>query len=453
MNIEYHSEGIPEKLRAQLMTGQSGLCFRRRSVMTNAGGRWDLVCCTIERSSPKVAEFKPTPSRRYEQVLLHEDLLTEGECLEFANDLRSGRFRIGECDFEVGQAQQWQSRRVPMINDYMLGAGLVIGVHVGQRSARQQIRPLLAFDQPYYPDLKEAGRDWLPFANYYGDSDGRNDQVFFLLPETRAFIAGAAFREPGLLEISVAGAEVNTLDLLIKGAYWERGAIRHFEQAVTDSKAIVQMTEDADRLEYYLLDGVGAAFDFRCEDRYRQTQAGVSVLGVSNGTLERQARLALSAGEGLNIEFKPFVDPDTKRSPSGAKSKLDEIVITAVAFANTEGGHIYLGVNDDCEVVCIQGKLCEWAKEPSTEKVIARYLSALKSRIKSAVTGELVLEASHVWLDGALIALIHVPAAAHRPIAIRQDHYLYARAGASNRKVPPSEWKIVLQPSHDGPAL
>jgi predicted HTH transcriptional regulator len=161
----------------------------------------------------------------------------------------------------------------------------------------------------------------------------------------------------------------------------------------------------------------------------------------------------LSAGEGLNVEFKPFVDPDSKKPQGGAKSKLDEIAITAVAFANTEGGHIYLGVSDDCEVAGIEAKVCEWAKESSTDSVIGRYLGALKSRIKSVVAGELAFEASHVWLDGALIAVIHVLAADRRPIAMRQDHYLYARSGASNRKVPPDQWRIVLEPSDERLAL
>lgn len=447
MEIEYHSEGVPDKLTAQLKTGQRGLCFRRRSVMTNAGSRWELVCCTIERLPPGAAAFEPTPSRRYAQVLLHEDLLTEEECLEFANDLHARRGRIGECELETLQAPQWQSQLLPVNNDYMSGAGLVIGVCVGQRSARLQIRPLLTRHQPYYPDLDEAGRDWLPFTTYHGHSDARNDRIFFLLPETRAFIVGAEFLEPGLLAIMVAGTEVNALDLLIKGAYWARGAIRHFEQAVTDSKAIVQVSEEADRLEYYLLDSVGTAFDFHREDNHWRTEVGSSVLGASKRSLEGQVREALSAGEGLNIEFKPFVDLDSKKSLSGAKSKLDEIAITAVAFANTQGGHIYLGVNDDCEVAGIQAKLCEWAKESSTDSVIGRYLGALKNRIKSVVVGEVALDASHVWLDGALIAVIRVRAADRKPIAIRQDHYLYARTGASNRKVPPDQWRSVLDPS------
>lgn len=94
--------------------------------------------------------------------------------------------------------------------------------------------------------------------------------------------------------------------------------------------------------------------------------------------------------------------------------------------------------------------MCEWAKESGGDSVIGRYLGALKNHIKSVVDGELALEASHVRLDGALIAVIHVPAADRKPVAIRQQYYLYARTGASNRKVPPEQWRTVLEPSNGG---
>lgn len=451
MDIEYHTDGIPEKLLAQLKTGQRGVSFRRRAVMTKTGTDWDLLCCTIERLSPRATPFEPTASRRYPQVLLREDLLSEQECLEFATQVQTGGGRIGDCELAPGQTPQWQSQLVPVNNDYMATAGLVVGVRNGRRSAHAQFGPLLVPDQPYYPDLDEAGRDWLPFTKYHGRTDGRNEQIFFLLPETRAFIAGAEFAEPGQLVINVGGTEVGTRDLLVKGAFWESGAIRHFEQAVAGSQAIVPVPTAADRLEYYLLDSAGTAFDFHREDRMWRSQTGTALLGGVERSPEAQVREAVTAGEGLKIEFKPFVDPEMKRTHGAPRSKLDEIATTAVAFANTQGGHIYLGVNDDCEIAGIEAKLCEWAKGPCTELVIARYLGAMNSRIKSLVQGEITLELSHVHLDGALLVVIHVLPAIVKPLAIHQDLHLYARSGASNRKVPPEQWRVVLEPIRQSP--
>jgi hypothetical protein len=446
MEPEYHSDGIPEKLVAQLKAGQDGRCFRRRAVLAKASTQWELVCCTIERLAPGAAPFEPTPSRSYPQAMLYEDLLTELECLDFATEVQAARGRIGECDLAHTPTQQWQTQLVPVRNDYMRSAGLVVGARIGQSSTRPTARSLLVPGEPYYPDIEEAGRDWLPFPIYHGQNDGRNGQIFFLLPETRAFIASAEFSDAGSLIITVAGSEVEALKLLVKGAYWEGGLIRHFEEPVRGLTTSVSVSGDADRLEYYLLDRTGTALDFHREDRFSRSMTGSSILKESQRSLEDQMRHALSKGEGQNVEFKPFVDPDQKRAPGTQKSKFDEIAITVVAFANTEGGQIYLGVNDDCEVPGIEPKLSEWAKASSSESVIARYLGALKSRIKSVVQGELLLQLWHVRINGALVAVMQVSPAHRKPVAIRQDHYLYARVGASNRKVPPDQWRTVLEP-------
>ncbi len=439
------SQEIPNPLATYLKTGQSGHCFRRRAVMTNIDDRLEILCCTVERLA-RCSSEQSASSRQYSNALLYEDFLTEEQCLQFANELFSGQGRLGKCKLEMHGVPHSQLQRVSTNNDYMSSAGQVVGVSLGERNAGVQIAPLLAVDQPYYPDLYEAARDWLPFTTYHGQNDGRNNQITFLLPETRAFIKGAAFHEPGKLTIEVAGTEVNALDLMVKGAYWTQGAISHFEQSVTGSKAIAAVSEDADRLEFHLLSRAGERFDFFTEDRNSRLHTSARVLHVSEKTLEARVRAATSAGEGQKIEFKPFVEPDSKmKGGGGERSKLHEVIVTAVAFANAEGGVIYMGVDDDCQIVGIKSQLSKWAEENVCDNVIDRYLGALRNCIKSNVTGELVLDTSYAWLGDALIAMIHVQATKNVPIGVRQDSYLYARAGASNRKIPPDQCRQVLE--------
>jgi hypothetical protein len=80
--------------------------------------------------------------------------------------------------------------------------------------------PLLAPGEPYYPDLHEAAGHWLPFPVYHGQSDARNQEVIFLLPEARAFFTDAKLRD-GFLEISVGGTAAAGTALTVKGAYWQ----------------------------------------------------------------------------------------------------------------------------------------------------------------------------------------------------------------------------------------
>src|SRR6266702_5908430 len=53
----------------------------------------------------------------------------------------------------------------------------------------------------------------------------------------------------------------------------------------------------------------------------------------------QQLRTDLAGGETDTIEFKPFMEPKSTTE--------SDFVRTVIAFANTHGGRIYVGVDDD----------------------------------------------------------------------------------------------------------
>jgi predicted HTH transcriptional regulator len=205
-----------------------------------------------------------------------------------------------------------------------------------------------------------------------------------------------------------------------------------------------------DSLEYYLIDRAGMIYDFHREDRFWQLQQGRRTLGPVNRTLADQVRKACHDGEGMHVEFKPFIDPNEKFNSNKQKTKLLETIIAVVAFANTEGGHIYMGADDDCSISGVDEQLKAWTKGALDEPNISRYLGALKSRIKESVYGEVVLRLSHATLDGATVIVIEVPQAGQKPVAVHQDRHLYVRAGASSQKAPPELWRSILYAEPQG---
>ena len=124
---------------------------------------------------------------------------------------------------------------------------------------------------------------------------------------------------------------------------------------------------------------------------------------------------------------------------------MREVITTVIAFANTEGGNIYLGVEDDCTITGVGHDLQKWAESAVDDSVIARYLGTLKNKIKEVVHGEVELHVAHAVISDALVIVIEVPPAPIKPISLQQDQHLYVRTGASNRKLPPDQWKSVLQ--------
>ncbi|CAJ0784731.1 AlbA family DNA-binding domain-containing protein [Ralstonia chuxiongensis] len=435
----------PGKLINQLLANRDGRRFRRRAVLTKGDGQWELVCCTVEQLlfDEKAAEVEG--SKYYRQAVLYEDFLTEVDCLNFVEALQAGRAQFGNIELQRRHNPQWSTEQLPVNNDYMARAGHAVCLRFPRQRTGASEGSLLAADQPYYPDVESAARDWLPLRVYHGSGDARNDQIIFLLPEARAFIAEAAFAEEGQLKVIVAGTGVGTLSLAIKGAYWEEKAIRHIDGVVSGTTVVLAVPADADRLEYYLIDREGTVYDFHREERFSRLARDGSVLGVTRRALGDQVREACQHGEGLQVEFKPFVPPEQPLGSVSKRTKLREVVTTVVAFANTAGGHIYLGVDDDCTVVGIDQDLQIWAKNLVDVEIVDRYLGALKNRIKEAVHGEVTLHLECRVVNDARVVVIEVAPASIKPVSLQQDQYFYVRTGASNRKLPPDQWKGVLQ--------
>lgn len=453
MDPEYISDRLPDKLVTYLDAAGDDRSFRRRAVLTKANDKWELVACVVEGFLPGEHMPDTMTSRRYEQALLHEAFLTGAECLVFAKELHAGVLRLEGIELTGSKVPQWNSQLLPVNNDHMSRSGRVVSIRLAQSGGRGSVRTLLNPEHPYYPDSDTAARDWLPFHTYHGHSDGRNEQVSFLLPEARAFVSKASFSSSSTLAIEVAGSEMAKLDLLLKGARWEGGKIYHFEADVKNALASLPVPADAERFEYYLMDTSGTVYDFHREDQFSRNAMNATILGALDRSVIDQVRSAANEGEGQRIEFKPFIDLEKKAASPGQKTKLREVAITAVAFANSNGGHIYLGVDDDCSLTGVDQKLQEWACATLTTNVIEQYLGALKSKLKGLIQGELSLRVSHAQVDGATILVLEIPEANAKPACLQHDFFLYVRSGASNRRVPPDQWKMHLGQGQDRDTL
>ncbi len=440
---------LPNDLTQYLHAHAEEKLFRRRAVLLCSNDQWALICCTVEGFRSIGQRPDSVPSRRYKQVLLHEDWLTGTQCLELADGLQAGHATFDDIKLERTPTMHWSTEFVPVQNNYMPVAGYVAQMRFGQQGLPAQITMLIAPQLPYYPDTEEAARDWLPFPLYHGHSDGRNEHVVFMLPESRAYISDTKYGEDGILQLTVSGNQVNDLSLLIKGAYWDGKKIRHIEAVVNDAASSFAVPYDASRLEYCLIDDSGTLYDFHREEQYSRLRGEMSVIRAERHSLREQVRQASRDGEGLHSEFKPFVDPSEglyDKGPKGKKTKLCEVIIAVIAFANTSGGTVYLGVEDDGAVTGIGLQFGEWAKGPLDDASLQRYAGELTAIIKDNVQGEVNLRVLPVQVDGTHVIVIEVAQAVVKPLALRQDNYLYARRGASSPKIPPAEWRSVLEP-------
>ena len=382
---------------------------------------------------------------KYKQVQLLEDFLSGEECLEFASVLQSGKATMFDLELARAESPQWSAEFVPLANLYMSRAGHVVTTRLCTASI-PSVGALMSSEKPYYPSWQDAARHWFPYPANFGARDGWQDQVVFLLPETRAYLADAQAPEEGFLEISVAGTEVAHLSLFIKGAYWQGNAIRHFEIPVQGKIAGLAVPDEVRRLEYVLVDSNGVAYDRQREDRFVDEGLGRRRLQRKTDGLVNEVRQASLIGENQRIEFKASVEPEQQLVENHQETKLHELICAMAAFANTDGGTIYVGVDKHCIVLGIDSWLKTWSRDKIRrgEDPLDRFIGALRSRINDSIEGEVNFTIDSVKVDGATVVVIKTAPAQVLPVTVRYDRHLYVRIGPNNSAVHPGRWRDVL---------
>lgn len=430
-----------EKPAAEVLTylraNQSGCqTLRRRAVIYKYNYEWVLQACVVEGISKNRNEVYKESSRLYSNAVLFEDWLSLEDIQKFIEEISFGAFSLGEYLLQSKpNSPLWAKERKPLSNDYMPYAGYVwtARFHDNVNGLHEE---LLAPQQPYYPDLHEAVKDWLPFPIYHASSDSRKGEVILLLPETRAYLEDA-IPHGDSIDLRIAGAEADNLSLEVKGAWWNEEGIHHFSESVSGGRALLNVPENAKRLDYVLVDVDGAVYDYQQEDGYRHAGLGRKRRTDKDRTLANIVREACLNGEGPKIEFKPFIDLEN--------GKLFEIIKTVVAFANAQGGRIFLGINDGCELDGIDEQLKKWAQAEAGEAACIRYLGEIRGRIRDELRSDVQMDFNQVAVDGHWIAVIEVSEAEEKPVTTRREEkHLYIRRGSSNTKASPEEWKAII---------
>lgn len=439
----YGIEKPAEDVLAYLIANKSGYkALRRRAIIYKTDGKWVLQSCVVEGISVNKGEAKKELSRDYTEAVLFEDWLTSEELHDFVQETLQGSFLLGEYLLESKAGNQiWSKERQPLSNSYMSYAGYVWTSKFHENVNGMQ-GVLLSPQQPYYPDLYEAVKDWLPFTVYHGHSDGRKGEINLLLPETRAYLEDA-IPDGDSVDLIIAGAEANNLVLEVKGAWWDDEKIHHFSEQVSAGRARLNIPEDVKRLDYVLVDADGTVYDYQQEDGYRHTGLGRKRKTDQTRTLANIVREACKYGEGPRIEFKPFIYPDN--------SKLIEIFKAVAAFANTQGGKIFMGIDNEGEIEGINTALAKWVGAEPNDVACEQYIGTIRSKIRDELQSGVQLDFGQTIVDGQRILIIEVTESKEKPVTFKQEqNTLYLRRGSNNTKTSPEMWKTIIDSTGKG---
>jgi Putative DNA-binding domain len=345
--------------------------------------------------------------------------------------LISGQERIGDHDVKYMFPQSNVSR------DFYFGVGgsptWRITSHMVKDSEWREFYPaqipLLGYDLKPFVTPAHAVNEWvfgIDHSMQPGASFQNQWQLLTVIPDLRAKVISAEWL-PGLLHLDLAlRVPVDEVQLQIihagASAGHQIGPAKHGEQQF-------EIPDDVRKLSIFVVDRAGdcvaqlhLASIYECYGRAK-----------SEADKLHQARIDLAGGESDTVEFKPFMaQKDLKES---------EFVKTVIAFANTYGGRIYVGANDD-GILQGETEVCR-IFQSSAPEALAEQISRLKSLVREKVKPVPVVDVRPITLgvDPAVVA--EVQRGGNPPYATHQNQ-IYVRRGATSRIADPTELRSLI---------
>lgn len=265
-------------------------------------------------------------------------------------------------------------------------------------------QPLVRLKLPSYPDGNEAVTEFCELSGGFGQG-----QLIFVLPDFRARLNQLRIQE-GKLSVDVETRKENPKNLRVKFYVQSSGKpARSSDLALEDGRAEFAFEGDlTSAMVHLILTSSGEDLDNRLFAPY------YSRGGIVIETSELRVKELARAGEGLLVEFKEDLPLDEHRF-------LDSVV----AFANTSGGTILIGVSDDCEIVGVK-------KNPQEiRETITNWISEKCDPRPSYTMNQLEV-------DGKTVILVDVANGPTKPYH-NLDRGFIVRRGASNRQARRSE--------------
>ena len=386
-----------------------------------------------------LAQCEPVKNLVYEGLELGEE---RPPVKKFLEDLAEGT--VGKIQAPgVLDQKRWEQLLLPSDNDYWGGAGMLFSLPLHQNHLSDPSGPLLDYEKPYYSDASEAVREWISIRSWHGFLDGRRGHLLVFIPERRAhFTSIQRVSETG---VSIKVARKTADAVKIKGAWFMNNRTAPIDAAVDHEDTMIDVPVDASRVELFLIGQDNTIFDYRRETALGFVEHEGRMLGLG-GTSEsaRDLLQTIQKGENQQTEFKEFVNPDDKGGPD----KLSEMMETVIAFANTGGGIVIIGVTDNGDIVGITRPLNKWSShvlaagvKKSQEELTEIYRQSLQRRIMERIRPSPSIKIEGHEVMGSLLTAIIVEAGQEKPYQDIQTKIVYVRHGASNRKPEKEELK------------
>jgi hypothetical protein len=291
--------------------------------------------------------------------------------------------------------------------------------------------PILEHEFPLYGSLEEAAADWLRDSSIK-QNNRPSHSYRFLLALSQAILDDLDLKQ-GKLTIHIHSlASLSGIYLKLSSKSPDGSVHRQNKRAAT--RLDLEIPNDIQELTLYLVDDEGNPHDHYSETQFRSSWPQPILEG---GRLTERPRLLdhIRKGEGVTIEFKEWIPipPDDK--------KRWDIHKTTVAFVNTKGGSVLIGVDDNGEIVGITQnlrKIYGKAMKGDISAMARAYEKDLRRIIVEEVAPEIDMEFEILHVGEYIVMVIHVEQGSD-PCWIVPTRETFIRRGATNTKATPEE--------------
>jgi len=225
-----------------------------------------------------------------------------------------------------------------------------------------------------------------------------------IIPDYRARISSLHL-SGNRVSVRVETGELSQDEVLAK--FYCRGKSKAFmsdDLHLRSGQADFVADEEPLQVEAHIISTVeSGSIDARRYDyRYPATQEGIVIENVEAQLLDMIAK-----GENVNVEFKRELNE---------KKDKKEFVETVVAFANTSGGTVFLGVDDHCKIIGF-----------SEDK------AKIEDLIADSCDPSIDFQIEPVIIKGLPITLVKVREGTNKPYMLRGNG-IFLRRGSSDRQ-------------------
>jgi hypothetical protein len=274
---------------------------------------------------------------------------------------------------------------------------------------------LLDYTLPYRPSAAAYVKEFLGFKAFHDTSDARRGELAIELPDRR----GAIRFSGGLICITNPTTPlrlVGTLNGKVPVDVRNDGYVDYDECS-------------AQHIELWLVTEESEIVDFISSTHWPHKYE------TATPESQREERLLqlIRRGEGEACEFKPYVDLNG--------SKAVELEKTVCALSNQRGGTLFIGVNDEGDIVGLARDIAKRGDE--FEKALVKYEKDVRIRLRESLKDNRCFDLDVVNVSGTPLIVVEVQQARDVNYLVKSElaQTAYTRHGATSVKMSPPEIK------------